>query len=99
MSAQPEQQVTVYTADEAGEILKCKASWLKERARKREIPFTMVGGSYGWTPSHLAEIVKLFEYRPAGRSAAPVAARRTAARSDEVATLTARTPRRTRGAA
>jgi hypothetical protein len=89
----------IFDAGEAAGILKCTASWLKEKARRREIPFTKVGGSYGWTPGHLAEIVRLFEYRPAGRADAPVAAKRTAASSDEAPALKARTPRRTRGAA
>jgi hypothetical protein len=99
MTAPAEPPVTVFTADEAAGILRCTASWLKERARKREIPFTKIGGSYGWTPGHLAEIIKLFEHRPSGRAGAPVAARRTASQGDEVPVLKARTPRRTRGAA
>jgi hypothetical protein len=92
-------EVVVYTADEAAAILKCKPSWLKEKARRRQIPFTMPGGSYGWTPGHLAEIIRLFEHRPADRADAPVAARRTAARSDEIPVLKARAPRRSKGAA
>lgn len=99
MTAQAESPVTVFDAEEAAVILKCKVSWLKEKARKREIPFTKIGGSYGWTPGHLAEIIKLFEHRPSGRTDAPVAARRTAPQGDEVPVLKARTPRRTRGAA
>jgi len=34
----------VCTPDEAAEILKCTTSWLKELARKRRIPFTMISG-------------------------------------------------------
>jgi excisionase family DNA binding protein len=92
-------EVTVYTADEAAAILRCTASWLREKARRREIPFTMPGGSYGWTPGHLAEIIRLFEFRPGMRADAPVPARRSAAKGDEVAVLKARAPRRSRGAA
>ena len=99
MTAQPEAPVTVFTAEEAAGILRCTVSWLKEKARKREIPFTKIGGSYGWTPGHLAEIIRLFEHRPSGRADAPVAARRAKPQGDEAPVLKARTPRRTRGAA
>ena len=92
-------EVTVYDAEEAAGILRCKPSWLKDKARKREIPFTKIGGSYGWTPGHLAEIIRLFEVRPDGRADAPVAARRAASRPDGVPVLEARAPRRNKGAA
>ena len=91
--------LTLYDADEAAAILRCTASWLKDKARKREIPFTMPGGSYRWTPGHIAEIIRLFEQRPVPRASAPVAARRTASGGGKVEMLQARPPRRLRGAA
>lgn len=85
----------VYNADEAAALLKCKPRWLKDRARKREIPFTMVGGSYGWTPAHLAEIIRQFEQRPqAARS--PRAPSLPKQRDAAEPTLRAKTPRRSR---
>jgi hypothetical protein len=56
----------VHTAEEAAAIIggDCKASWLREKARRREIPFTMIGGSYRWTDEHLKEIVRLGEEQP-----------------------------------
>lgn len=58
------QELRVYTAREAAAVLKCKASWLKEQARRRQIPFTMIGGSYHFTAAHVAEIAAIFEVRP-----------------------------------
>jgi excisionase family DNA binding protein len=57
----------LYTAEEAAEILRLRPSWLKRRAAKRMIPFTMLGGSYRFTDGHLAQIVKMFEMAPARR--------------------------------
>jgi hypothetical protein len=72
----------VYTADEAAAILggSVKASWLKEMARKREIPFTMLGG-YRWTDAHLEEIIALREHRPAPVQPAPAATPRASGRT------------------
>jgi hypothetical protein len=72
---QQRQGPVIYTAEEAAVILKCTASWLKERARRREHPFTLLGGSYRWTPGHLKEIVRLGEQQPS-----PPAVRRAAPR-------------------
>jgi hypothetical protein len=59
--AAPDAGRGLHTADEAAAILKCTASWLKEKARRREIPFTRISGSYWWTGAHLEEIIRLFE--------------------------------------
>jgi hypothetical protein len=86
--------VSVYDADEASVILRCKASWLKAKARERKIPFTMIGGAYRWTDAHLAEIIRLGEVVPAvpaqrsRRSAGPA--------GPQVPLLQARPPRRAR---
>jgi hypothetical protein len=82
---------SLFDADGAADVLRCRASWLREKARRREIPFTMVGGSYRWTADHLAEIVRLFEQSPA-----PQTPRRRAMPAGEVVTqlLRARPPRR-----
>jgi hypothetical protein len=66
----------VYTAAEAAAILKVTESWLREMARRREIPYSMLAGSYHFTGAHLEEIVRLFE-RPAETAPPPrVPARR-----------------------
>jgi excisionase family DNA binding protein len=88
----------VYTAAEAAAILKVTASWLREMARRREIPYTMPGGSYHFTDAHLEEIVRLFE-RPtvsAPPPRAPVRRPPPAAPERPAPLLQARTPRRLR---
>ena len=52
---------TLYTAEEAAEILRVKKSWLERQAAARKIPFTMLGGSYRFTFAHLAAIVQMHE--------------------------------------
>lgn len=56
---------TVYTAEEAALILRVKKSWLERQAAARKIPFTMLGRSYRFTPTHLASIVRMHERAPA----------------------------------
>jgi excisionase family DNA binding protein len=62
--------LVLYTKDEAARILRVKVSWLERRAAARQIPFTMLGGAYRFTPAHLAEIVRLSERAPAGANPA-----------------------------
>jgi excisionase family DNA binding protein len=57
--------IAVYTLDEAATVLRVKPSWLERRAAARDIPFTMLGGSYRFTADHLAAIVTQHENRPA----------------------------------
>jgi hypothetical protein len=59
---------------EVAAILKCSEWWVKEQARRRRIPFSWIGGSYLFTRNHVAEIVALFETRPAPAHAATPAA-------------------------
>jgi excisionase family DNA binding protein len=65
----------LYTAEEAAAILRVKRSWLERQAAGRKIPFTMLGGSYRFTPAHLAEIVLMHEKPPAPRNDAPARGR------------------------
>ena len=57
--------LTLYTAEEAAEILRVKKSWLKRQAAARKIPFTMLGRSYRFTSAHLSAIVRMHEQTPA----------------------------------
>lgn len=57
--------LTLYTAEEAAEILRVKKSWLERQAAARKIPFTMLGRSYRFTSAHLAAIVRMHEQAPA----------------------------------
>jgi hypothetical protein len=89
-----------HTAEETAAIIggDMTASWLKEKARRREIPFTMLANRYSWTTAQIAEIIAGAEYRPqpqARRAASP--SRRNLAAGAEAApagvvTLTAKTP-------
>ena len=56
---------TLYTAEEAAEILRVKKSWLERQAAARKIPFTMLGRSYRFTSAHLSAIVRMHEQAPA----------------------------------
>lgn len=77
-----------------------KASWLKERARRRQIPFTLVGGTYHWSEDHITAIIRQFEQAPsrtAETGVAPSRARRPAAPEpmpSSVTPLRARRPAR-----
>lgn len=61
----------VFTIEEAAAILRVKKSWLEKKAAARRIPFSMLGGSYHFSPDHLWRIVSEFEESPgdSGRSA------------------------------
>lgn len=60
--------LTVHTLTEAAAILRVKQSWLERQAAARKIPFTMLGGAYRFTSTHLLEIVRLHESTPAMES-------------------------------
>jgi hypothetical protein len=91
----------IHTAEQAAEIIggDCKASWLREKARLREIPHTMISGSYHFTGAHLDEIVQAFERLPQPAHAKRAPARAAGAQVVPVTMLTARTPRRRANAA
>ncbi len=57
--------LTLYTTEEAAEILRVKKSWLERQAAARKIPFTMLGRSYRFTSAHLSAIVRMHEHAPA----------------------------------
>jgi hypothetical protein len=64
-----------WTKAEAAARLACTESWLEEKARLREIPFTRLSGAIHFTDGHLAEITAIYEERPASEkpAAAPTA--------------------------
>lgn len=55
----------VFTVEEAAAILRVKKSWLEKKAAARRIPFSMLGGSYHFSPNHLRQIFEEFEVKPA----------------------------------
>jgi hypothetical protein len=80
-------------------MLQCSEWWIKEQARKRRIPFSLIGGSYRFTDEHIAEVIRLFEQRPESDSAGTVTAvgsgrKRSPTTSEASAPLRARVPRR-----
>jgi excisionase family DNA binding protein len=56
--------IALYTTEEAAAILRVKKSWLERQAAGRKIPFTMLGGAYRFTGTHLAAIVQIYEMTP-----------------------------------
>ncbi|MEV2211106.1 helix-turn-helix domain-containing protein [Streptomyces sp. NPDC050997] len=54
----------LYVPEEVAAVLGCSAWWIKDRARRRLIPFTRVGRAYRFSGEHLAEIVRMHEERP-----------------------------------
>ncbi|WP_436523177.1 helix-turn-helix domain-containing protein [Actinoplanes sp. HUAS TT8] len=56
---------TVFTIEEAAEILRVKRSWLEKKAASNLIPFSMLGGSYHFSSDHLWQILFRFEEMPA----------------------------------
>ncbi|MFF2411403.1 helix-turn-helix domain-containing protein [Streptomyces sp. NPDC058092] len=80
MAEQPGTEVALsrlYLPEEIAAVLGCSAWWVKDRARRRLIPFTRVGRAYRFTAEHLAEIIRLHEERPA-RASQPSTARAAA---------------------
>ncbi|WP_411076288.1 helix-turn-helix domain-containing protein [Streptomyces sp. cmx-4-7] len=93
----------LYLPEEVAAVLGCSAWWVKDRARRRLIPYTRVGRSYRFTGKHLAEIIRMHEARPATPqqptpSTASKASRSSTPSSLPVPTtrLQARPPRRAR---
>jgi hypothetical protein len=91
--------ITTYRPAEAAKILHCSEWWLKEQARKRRVPFSWIGGSYSFTSDHIAEIVRIFEFRPDAQhldttSTNPTRRAAAISRTTPATQLTARKPRR-----
>ncbi|GAA2507444.1 helix-turn-helix domain-containing protein [Streptomyces gobitricini] len=55
----------LYRPAEIAAALGCSVWWVKDRARRRLIPFTYVGGAYRFTADHFAEIIRAHEEAPA----------------------------------
>ena len=60
----------VYTAEQAAELLQCKASWLRRAAADRRIPVRLISGSYRWTDTDLAALLDQ-QLRPAATAPRP----------------------------
>ncbi|WP_246234082.1 helix-turn-helix domain-containing protein [Streptomyces boluensis] len=95
----------LYVPEEVAAVLGCSAWWVKDRARRRLIPFTRVGRAYRFTGEHLAEIIRMNEARPAlpqqqAAKAAPAAKspapQHPSSPAAPAARLRARPPRRAR---
>jgi hypothetical protein len=90
----------LYLPRDIAEALHCSEWWVKEQARRGRIPFSKPGGRYQFTSEHFAEILRIFESRPASSgstvaaAAAPVRRRQAVPVAASVARLKARTPRR-----
>lgn len=94
----------LYVPEEIAAALGCSAWWVKDRARRRLIPFTRVGRAYRFSDEHLAEIIRTHEERPAqtpqrpGVVSAPTRKPRARRQQPETAVptvrLEARPPRR-----
>ncbi|HWU09489.1 MAG TPA: helix-turn-helix domain-containing protein [Streptomyces sp.] len=93
----------LYAPEEVAAVLGCSAWWVKDRARRRLIPFTRVGRAYRFSDDHLAEIIRMHEERPVQtpqRSGTPAPPRKPRARQQPDTTvptvrLKVRPPRRT----
>lgn len=93
----------LYCPEDVADVLGCSAWWVKDRARRRLIPFTRVGRVYRFTGDHLAEIIRMNEARPATPQQPAPATATKAPRPSPLPTtpvhttrLQARPPRRTR---
>ncbi|GGV03949.1 hypothetical protein GCM10010495_14490 [Kitasatospora herbaricolor] len=56
---------TLYRPADIAKALGMSEWWVKEQARRERIPFTKPGRSYRFTAEQFAEIVRLYETRPA----------------------------------
>ncbi len=57
----------VLTLDQVAEQLQIKPSWLRTQCENRQVPFTMLGGSYRFTEKHVEQIIHHFEKQPRTR--------------------------------
>lgn len=58
----------LHTPEEAADIIGSEivtASWLREQARQRAIPFTLISGRYAFTAMQLTEIIEMHAQGPA----------------------------------
>lgn len=57
----------VLTLAQVADQLQIKPSWLRTKCEERQVPFTMLGGSYRFTPEHVEAIIAAFEEKPRAR--------------------------------
>lgn len=96
----------LYTPEQAAQLLNpdiITASWLREKARKREIEFTMMAGKVAFTVSQLAALVEKGRVAPGTVERQATEPRRRRVReaiasAPAVTPLRARPPRRRRSA-
>jgi hypothetical protein len=97
---QPDALPRLHNAEAIAAALGCSARWVKDRARLRQIPFVLVGGSYRFTDQHLTEIIAIFEKRPDQPRGQAVSSNRRRLQpqqvSETVVPLRARPPQRAR---
>ncbi|MDG5801240.1 helix-turn-helix domain-containing protein [Streptomyces ossamyceticus] len=95
----------LYVPEEVAAVLGCSVWWVKDRARRRLIPFTRVGRAYRFTGEHLAEIIRMNEARPASpqqhhpataRASKPSTPQPSLSSAVPASRLRARPPRRAR---
>jgi hypothetical protein len=62
----PPSAAQAHTVDQAVALIggTCKESWLREQARNRKIPFTLIGGAYHFTDAQISEILRIYEVLP-----------------------------------
>jgi Helix-turn-helix domain len=89
----------IYLPCDVAKALHCSEWWVKEQARRGRIPFSKLGGRYRFTAEHFAEIMRIFESRPAesgstAPASAPAQRRQATQVTAPVSRLKARTPRR-----
>ncbi|MGP4115483.1 helix-turn-helix domain-containing protein [Streptomyces sp. 4N509B] len=91
----------LYRPEDIAAVLGCSVWWVKDRARRRLIPYTRVGRAYRFTPDHLAQIIRMHEALPQKQAATSAVSRTPTpqpppSRAEPTVRLRARPPRRAR---
>jgi hypothetical protein len=86
----------LFTPEEAAQILRKSAYWLKRNAGQGTIPHTRIGRTISFTAADLAEITRNGARKPGTATAAAPAAPARVTRDAAVAALQPRVPRRRR---
>lgn len=85
----------IYRVKDAAQVLRCTESWLKRKAKARQIPVRLIGGEYAWTEDDLNLIVAQAAQEPAAPATGrPRKPRRPRAAPADAPVLTARKRRR-----
>lgn len=61
----------LHTPKEVADALGCSEWWVKERARRRQIPYVLVGGAYKFSDEHFDQILAIFEQLPEPTASQP----------------------------